>query len=183
MTPWLKTELTVTSQRFLAHKANTVLGIFPLGYNDIAMPLQSISAVSLNKKFHIGRMVIALILFMIGSGMFSNGHSFGGIFFLLLMVVLLLTTVDTQLNLSNNAGSTTGIGVSILEEAKLEGFKQEVEQRLYADRALLMHQESLQQATTAAGVQQAQMSALLAQAQLQNQLNMGQQPKDQPDNQ
>ena len=55
---------------------------------------------------------------------------------------------------------------------------------LYADQALLMHRESMNQAQNFATIQQAQMSALLAQGQLQNQLSndKGQQPPTQMPN-
>ena len=169
MTAWLKTELTVTSRRLLARKSNTLLGVIPLGHDDAAMPLGSISEVGVNSKFHPGRAIMAIVWLVLMISMFNAHQPVLGILALLLLIVAVLTTSLT---------------VSALEKAKLQSFKQEVEQRLYADQALLMHRESMNQAQNFATIQQAQMSALLAQGQLQNQLSSdkGQQPPTQMPN-
>lgn len=178
MTAWLKTELTVTSRRLLARKSNTLLGVIPLGHDDAAMPLGSISEVGVNSKFHPGRAIMAIVWLVLMISMFNAHQPVLGILALLLLIVAVLTTMDAELRVVNNAGSVTSLTVSALEKAKLQSFKQEVEQRLYADQALLMHRESMNQAQNFATIQQAQMSALLAQGQLQNQLSSdkGQQP-------
>lgn len=184
MTAWLKTELTVTSRRLLARKSNTLLGVIPLGHDDAAMPLGSISEVGVNSKFHPGRAIMAIVWLVLMISMFNAHQPVLGILALLLLIVAVLTTMDAELRVVNNAGSVTSLTVSALEKAKLQSFKQEVEQRLYADQALLMHRESMNQAQNFATIQQAQMSALLAQGQLQNQLSSdkGQQPPTQMPN-
>jgi len=184
MTSWLKTELTVTSRRLLARKSNALLGVIPLGHDDAAMPLGSISEVGVNSKFHPGRAIMAIVWLVLMISMFNAHQPVLGILALLLLIVAVLTTMDAELRVVNNAGSVTSLTVSALEKAKLQSFKQEVEQRLYADQALLMHRESMNQAQNFATIQQAQMSALLAQGQLQNQLSSdkGQQPPTQMPN-
>ena len=183
MTAWLKTELTVTSRRLLARKSNTLLGVIPLGHDDAAMPLGSISQVGVSSKFHPGRAIMAVVWLVLMISMLNTDQPVLAILALLLLIVAVLTTVDAELVVVNNAGSATSLTVSVLEKAKLQSFKQEVEQRLYADQALLMHRESMNQAQMSAATQQAQMSALLAQGQLQNQLNNNngqQQPTQMP---
>lgn len=164
MTAWLKTELTVTSRRLLARKSNTLLGVIPLGHDDAAMPLGSISEVGVNSKFHPGRAIMAIVWLVLMISMFNAHQPVLGILALLLLIVAVLTTMDAELRVVNNAGSVTSLTVSALEKAKLQSFKQEVEQRLYAGQALLMHRESMNQAQNFATIQQAQMSALLHRA-------------------
>ncbi|GAE81589.1 hypothetical protein JCM18920_3374 [Cutibacterium acnes JCM 18920] len=138
----------------------------------------------MNSKFHPGRAIMAIVWLVLMISMFNAHQPVLGILALLLLIVAVLTTMDAELRVVNNAGSVTSLTVSALEKAKLQSFKQEVEQRLYADQALLMHRESMNQAQNFATIQQAQMSALLAQGQLQNQLSSdkGQQPPTQMPN-
>lgn len=64
---WLKTDLTLTNKRFKGYNRNNVLGLVPLGQNEITMSLKNTASVSTSTKFHVKRFIFGLLFtFILG---------------------------------------------------------------------------------------------------------------------
>lgn len=158
---WLKTELGVTSTRIVSKRANSLLGVIPLGYAEETFPLANTAGVGVEIKFSLGRAIFGFILFVAG---LTNLNAFFGWIALLLGLSLLLNAMSSVLKIKNNGGGETKLQVSILEKAKLEQFRSEVNARLFADHQQIRHQETMGMHTMNLLNQQAQLN-------MQEQLN------------
>ncbi|WP_156290979.1 hypothetical protein [Oceanobacillus salinisoli] len=122
---WLKTNFSLTSKRVIGYQPNTLLGVFPLGKKEITYPLKNLASVSVSTKFHFKRLIIGLILCLIGLGMF--GDSFlGGLILLILGALPLLNCYTSAMAITNNAGQSHYIEMSILEKDKVQSFVNDV---------------------------------------------------------
>jgi hypothetical protein len=154
---WLKTEMGVTNTRVVSRRANTLLGVIPLGYAEETFPLASTAATAVDIKFSLGRAIL--------------NNIFGWIL-LLLGASMLLNALSARLKITNNGGGSTFLQVSILEKAKMEQFRNEINARLFADHQGLRHQETMDIHTKNLLNQQAQIN-------LQQQLNANLSTKNQ----
>lgn len=172
---WVKTHLGVSSTRVVTKVSNTVLGIIPLGASDASYPLSNVSSAGVNNKVHILR---GFIGFLVAMGGLSSFGSSAPLALLLLLVgaSMLVNSVDATLTLTNNAGGESEIRVSVLEKAKLEAFREEVNQRLFADHERLRHQEQMHIQNQQLQTQQAQLNAQI----MQQQAGLTQQPPAAP---
>jgi hypothetical protein len=159
---WIKTHLGVSSTRVVTKEANTVLGIIPLGANDAAYPLTNVASVGVNVQVKIFRGILGAVLAIAGLASFGSSVLVG-LILLLLGVSLVLNTVNATLRITNNAGGTKEIYVSVLEKAKLERFRDEVNTRLFADHAHLRHNEQMTVQNQQLHVQQQQLNAQVMQ--------------------
>jgi hypothetical protein len=158
---WIKTEMGVTNTRVVSRRANTLLGVIPLGYAEETFPLANTAATAVDVKFSLGRAVFGLIFFLVSFQMLNN--LFGWIL-LVLGISMLLNALSARLKITNNGGGSTFLQVSILEKAKMEQFRNEINARLFADHQGLRHQETMDMHTMNLLNQQAQIN-------LQQQLN------------
>lgn len=118
---WLKTNFTITSKRLVGYNPNTLFGLIPLGKVEITYPLKNIASVGVSTKFHFKRFFIGLLLFL--TGISTLGSSIlGGLILLSLGALLLLNSYTSTLNISNSAGQSHMIEISILEKTKVEDF-------------------------------------------------------------
>jgi hypothetical protein len=166
---WLKTEMGVTNTRVVSRRANTLLGVIPLGYAEETFPLASTAATAVDIKFSLGRAIFGLIFFLVSFQILNN--IFGWIL-LLLGASMLLNALSARLKITNNGGGSTFLQVSILEKAKMEQFRNEINARLFADHQGLRHQETMDIHTKNLLNQQAQIN-------LQQQLNANLSTKNQ----
>lgn len=155
---WLKAEMGVSSTRLVHKVPNTILGVIPLGAADQTTPLSNIASVGVNTSFSVGRLIGGLFLLLLGLGMIAQ--SAAGLLFLLFGLSLLANAMSAQFDIVNNGGGSSSLRVSILEKAKLEQFREEVNQRLFSDQARLRHDESMD-------VQRQQLQAQLFNNQMQ----------------
>lgn len=158
---WLKTELGVTNTRIASKRANSLLGVIPLGYAEETFPLANTAGVGVEIKFSLGRAIFGFILLIVG---LSNLNAFFGWLALLLAISLILNAMSAVMKIKNNGGGETRLQVSILEKAKLEQFRNEVNTRLFADQQGLRHQETM-------GMHSMNLLNQQAQINLQEQLN------------
>ena len=171
---WLRTMIGASSTRIVTRAPNTILGIIPLGYRDAAYPLSNVASVGVNARFSVGKLVVGLIGLLLGLGGLESKSPIAGVVILILAVALLANVMKAALVIQNNGGGITNVSVSILQKGKLEQFREEVNQRLFADHAHLRHGEqmSVQNAQLYTQQQQlnaqimAQQAALLQQQQL-----------------
>lgn len=158
---WLKTEMGVTNTRIVSRRANTLLGVIPLGYAEETSPLANTASTAVDVKFYLSRAFFGLVFFLFSFQMLNN--LFGWIL-LVLGLSMLLNALSARLTIKNNAGGSTTLQISILEKAKLEQFRNEINERLYADHQGIRHQETMDMHTMNLLNQQAQLN-------LQQQLN------------
>ncbi len=161
-TPWLTGAMAVTSTRLVYRIPNTVLGFIPAGSQSNTVPISSIAAVSTNTRLRLGSIILGLILLIAGIATMGNVPVLG-VLCLLLGVVNFLVAFPASLAIQNNAGGIQAITVSMLEKARLDAFAQEVNNRVFADRDQLRHEQSLAQS---------QMQTLLQQQMLMQQQNL-----------
>jgi hypothetical protein len=160
---WLRTVIGASSTRVVTRAPNTVLGVIPLGYHDGAYPLSNVASVGVNARFSVGRLVAGLVSLIAGFALI--GKSPGAGFVLIVLALVLFTNVmKAALVIQNNGGGITHIDVSILQKAKLEQFREDINQRLFADHAQLRHGEHMSVQNQQLYTQQQQLSAqILAQ--------------------
>ncbi|KXP13907.1 hypothetical protein [Tsukamurella pseudospumae] len=184
---WLRTSVGASSTRVVARQTNSALGLIPLGSKDIAYPLSNVAGVGVNTRFHLGRLVAGVINLLIAYPCLSNATSSGlllviGLIFLVFGVAALVNMFTATLTVQNNGGGVAVIGVSILEKAKLEALREQINQRLFADQALLRHNQHMQVQNQQLSVQQQQLNAQVMQqsAYLQSQQPQSGAPAPQP---
>lgn len=122
---WLTTDLALTNKRFKGYDHNTLFSLLPLGKNEVTMPLKSIASVSTSTKFHLKRFVIGLVFTMIGIPELFHFNLFG-LLFLVLGIVPLFNSYTSALIVTNNAGHSIPIQISILEKGNLQEFANKV---------------------------------------------------------
>lgn len=166
---WLKTEVAVTNTRVISKSPNTLFGIIPLGYKDEAYPLSGTASVGVEVKFSVARALFGLVFLIIGMNMLNN---FFGYVFLLLAISLILNAMSAVLKIKNHGGGESLIRVSILEKAKLEHTRDQINTNLFADHSRLRHEESMNMQT---------MNLLNQQQQINLQQQMGQKMAGQGD--
>lgn len=131
---WLKTEMAITNKRLAGHSPNTLLGIIPMGRNDISYPLKNIASVSIKTKLHIIRLIIGFALFVYGLDFLSRDF-LPALIVTLIGIALMLNGFTSQIVVFNNSGQKDdSVQVSILEKGKAKQFVNEVNQEI-ADNA------------------------------------------------
>lgn len=167
---WLRTMIGASSTRVVTRAPNTILGIIPLGYRDAAYPLSNVASVGVNARFSVGKLVVGLIALI--AGLAEIGKSpVGGLVLLIVAVALLGNTMKAALVIQNNGGGITNVDVSIFQKAKLEQFRETINERLFADHAHLRHGEQMSVQNAQLYTQQQQLNAqiMAQQAALQQQ--------------
>jgi hypothetical protein len=154
---WLQTLIGVTNTRVVTRAPNTILGVIPLGYQDAAYPLSNVASVGVNARFSVRRLVVGLICLFVGFAMI--GKSGVGLVLILVAIATLANVMKAALVIQNNGGGITYIDVSILQKSKLEQFREEINQRLFADHAHLRHAESMGVQNQQLYTQQQQLNA------------------------
>lgn len=131
---WMKTEMTITNKRLTGHSPNTLLGIIPIGRNDISYPLKNIASVSIRTKLHIFRMIFGFIFFVYGAD-WLNRDFVPALIIALIGIILFLNGFTSQVVVFNNSGQKDdSVQVSILEKGKAQQFVNKVNQ-VIADNA------------------------------------------------
>lgn len=154
---WLKADMAVTNRRFVARRPNTLLGVIPLGYQDVAFPLHNVASAGAAVRFSLWRAIIGALLAIGGLGSLSSNGAVA-IIILLIGLSLLANAASASLVLTNNGGGVSELHVSVLQKSKLEQFRDQVNSRLFTDYEGLRHNEVM-------GAHQ--LSVLLQQQQLQ----------------
>ncbi|QPC47632.1 hypothetical protein [Mangrovibacillus cuniculi] len=122
---WLKTDLSLTNKRVIGYQPNTLLGVIPLGRNEVSFPLKNIASVSVSTKLHFVRLLVGL--FFVFSALGSIGNSFlGALLFLAIGLIPLLNSFTSKMTITNNAGQPVSMEISILEKDKVQNFVNDV---------------------------------------------------------
>lgn len=115
---WLKSNFELTNRRVAGESPNTLFGIIPLGKLEISQPLQNITSVACNTKFHIGRLIIGLFFVL----MFLGAQNAATFILLLFGFVFLANSYTSRIAIASNNMSAQSFEISILEKAKVENF-------------------------------------------------------------
>ena len=138
---WLKTELAVTTRRLVQHQPNTLLNIIPLGFKDAAFPLNNIASVGVEVKFSLRGFLAGVIFTILGLALIAKSPVIGLVLLLLIGIPQLVTCFPAVLTVMNTAGGVNKVPVSVFEKTKLEGFRDAVNERVFADQEQLRHNE------------------------------------------
>lgn len=122
---WLKTEFALTTKRIIGYQPNTVVGLIPFGKKEVTYPLKSVSAVGVSTKFHFKRFIVGLILVLFGLSTLSDSF-LGGIILLAIGAFPLINSYTSTLTITNNAGQSHFLEMSILEKDKVQSFVNDV---------------------------------------------------------
>lgn len=181
LTPYMKAQLMCSSTRFVYKAPSTLLGVIPLGYNENTVPVANIASVASNSRFVPGRAVMAAISLFLAYHFFSEGG--GGILFALILLAFgaaaAVTAFPMELVVTNPAGGQTKLLVSMLEKAKLEKFRGELQDRVYADNSQVRHMDAQEVRRQQAMLQQMQLQQMMMQNN-QQQTQQGFQTPNQP---
>lgn len=124
----------MTNRRIAWKGPNTILGVIPAGFDEHSMPVGAIASINVSTKFHVGRGIFGIILVLAGALTISASAA-AGIILLILGLLLLANSATADLRVTNQGGGVQEFGVSVLEKAKLEAFRNQVNERLYSGGA------------------------------------------------
>ncbi|WP_406832487.1 hypothetical protein ABEG17_06595 [Pedococcus sp. KACC 23699] len=118
---WLKTEMTVTEKRISGRQPNTFAGIIPVGASQILYPLKQVSSIGVETRVRPIRVAVGAILAL--AGLLTLGSSVGAALMLIVIGALLfLGGLRAAMAVTNNAGNTSYVTVTLFEKARLEAF-------------------------------------------------------------
>ena len=169
---WLQTLIGVTNTRVVTRAPNTILGVIPLGYQDAAYPLSNVASVGVNARFSVRRLIVCLLCLIVGLATIGKSGA-AGLVLILVAIAVLPSVMKAALVIQNNGGGMTYVDVSIMQKARLEQFREEINKRLFADHARLRHAENMGVQNQQLYTQQQQLNAqvLTQNAALQQQVN------------
>lgn len=157
--PYLKAELMCSSTRFVYKVPNVILGFIPVGSAENQVPLANIASVSSSSSFKPGKFLLGLVLCFAGLASLPSQFFFGAML-LFLGVCTLLTAFPSSMTVVNPAGGKERLSVSILEAKKLKVFVQELQNRIFADKDQLRHDEAQMQRMMQTQLQQMQLQQM-----------------------
>lgn len=120
--PFLKLQLVVTNKRVAGQKANTFLGIVPVGSEKVSYPLANIASVFTSTKIAVGPLLLGAVLVIAGLASMRQG----GLLWLILGAILLVNCYSAVIAIQNNAGSTIRHRISIFNKGIADSFCEEV---------------------------------------------------------
>lgn len=167
--PFLKAQMMCSTTRFLYKVPNTLLGFIPIGSAENTIPLSSVASVSTSVKFHPGRALLTLICAIAGLSMLSSALA-GALVLLVVAVLFGINSVSSSLIVTNHAGGASGLQVCVLDSNNLKLFRQELQNRVFADKEAVRHQE-------AQDLRQQQLMAQQMQTMMMQQMNRNQNGK------
>ena len=132
--PWLTTDLEVSTKRFKGYKRNTLLGLIPFGKNELTFPLKNIASVSTSTKFHGKRFLFGL--FFVFAGLSALTEGFGpSLLMFLIGIFPLLNSYTATFQITNNAGQSPTIEISILDRSDIQSFANKVNDAIVDETA------------------------------------------------
>lgn len=127
LTPYLRTRLSLSTDRIEGSMPNTLFGLIPLGKKTITQPLKGVSNVSVDTKVEGTRLLIGALLVLLGIMLsFADGSAVLAVLVIVLGVALLLVSFRAELVIADASGSKLKVPVSYLDREPLEGFAREV---------------------------------------------------------
>lgn len=131
---WHKARLVLTNKRLTGYAPNTLLGLIPLGGNEISQPLDRIARVHVSTKFRVFRVILGAIALIVGLGFLGESSGVATGLVLILIGALWVTTAWLAvLAVYDNSGNSSEIAVSGTQKNQLKQFAQRVNIQLTED--------------------------------------------------
>lgn len=120
--------MVVTNRRVIGRVPNTILGVIPLGFNQVSYPLANVAGVTVRRAYSVAAFLIGAFLLLAGLSSFgSQSGSVGAVVVLLILgVVGILAAFKNAIQITNSGGDRIRHGVSVLDRAAAETFVQQV---------------------------------------------------------
>ena len=113
------------------NRANTILGILPIGHRSENISYRNISSVESSSKLYIIRFLIGLWLFTESFRLIASSNFFVvGVVELILGFLLLCHRYKSKLKITNNSGKSTEIEVPFLESKKIQKVSRKVNDQI-----------------------------------------------------
>lgn len=164
---YLKTELICSSTRFVCTIPNTILGIIPFGSYVDEYPMHQIIGVSSRRQVSIVRFILGISLLIAGAVLVFGGFhdwtflgipfSSVGLLSIPIGVIFLATSFSSIIVIRMIDGDSLKIKVSSNEYSKVEEFRTELKDRIFADRSQTRHEEAQMLRLLQAQIQQQQL--------------------------
>jgi len=122
--PFLKLKLVLTNKRVAGQKANTFLGVIPVGTEKVSYPLANIASVYTSTKISVIALLLGL-LFAIG-GVLALSQGAGALVTIAIGLLFLVNCYSAVIAIQNNAGSTIKHRISIFNKGLADSFCEEV---------------------------------------------------------
>ena len=132
LTFYLKGEIRQEQNFVNLEKPNTILKLIPLGAKKDSIPVNQLSSVESNFKLHLGSLIKALILVIVGLCLFSKAFIIG-LILLLIGANMGITAFETILTIKTTAGDIKEVSFLIFEKAKAELAEKQIRQ-IISDR-------------------------------------------------
>lgn len=117
---WVRTHLTLTTKRLAGTVPNTVL-LIPFGRRDVTQPLDRISNVAFDTRFHIVRLALGLA-FLVVLAVLGDPTTFAYVFFIGGSLLAFAYCYTAGIFVTDNSGKTQEIPVSVIDRAEIERF-------------------------------------------------------------
>ena len=120
--------MVVTNRRVVGRVPNTILGVIPLGFNQVSYPLANVAGVGVRRAYSVVLLVIGVFLILAGLSSFGSpsGSGGGGVGLLILGVLGVLGAFKNAIQVTNSGGDHISHGVSYFDRAAAETFVQQV---------------------------------------------------------
>lgn len=121
---YIKAHIVATNKRFLAHFPNVVLGLLPLWFENVNLPIKQISTVTIQVKYYLLRLIIGALLMMWSLGSISKDP--GMVLLLLIGIVLFGSGMSPHIFVRGTGGETVSIPVVFWKKSEAQKFVQEL---------------------------------------------------------
>ncbi|MDO4609744.1 hypothetical protein [Corynebacterium sp.] len=132
---YLRTNMMVTNRRVVIRRPNTILGLIPVGYEERSMPIGAISGATASMSVKAGQLIICVICALLCLLLIGDADGGAKLFFVVLLILFIVWTISaivSKLILTNSGGGIAETSVSFAENAKLEEFKNQLNEYLYS---------------------------------------------------
>jgi hypothetical protein len=125
---FLRWRMAVTNRRLIGRTPNTILGIVPLGSNQVSYPLANIAGVATRRGYSVISFLIGLILLVGGFGSTSGPNSSPGLGIVLIILGLLAlaATIRASIQVTNNGGQKIAHGIAFSDRSAAQSFVNKV---------------------------------------------------------
>ena len=124
----VKTKVAVTSRRFVGEAPKMFFGIFPVGSTQTTFPLNNIASAGIGTGLKLCRMLIGVVLVLAGLGVIAESPA--GIVLLLLGVLAVVSSLQTAIEITNNAGQQVRLPVVSSQRGGARSFISRVNQAI-----------------------------------------------------
>jgi hypothetical protein len=125
---FLRWRMAVTNRRLIGRTPNTILGIIPLGSNQVSYPLANIADVATRRAYSVSSFLIGLILLLAGLGELSGPNSGPGaaIVLIVLGLLALAATIRVSIQVTHSGGQKFAHGIAFSDRSAAQSFVNKV---------------------------------------------------------